>query len=58
MRQNVALYKNHAAGTMPPTQQPDDAMETDQDDSEDEAALEIPLEELIDELEALDMQED
>lgn len=53
----MALYKNHAAAITTSAQPPEEAMETDEDESGDEAALEIPLDELIDELDALDMQE-
>lgn len=58
VRQQVALYKSHAAeATTELGWAPGDTMEVDEDMSGEEAALEIPLEELIDELEGLDMQD-
>lgn len=58
VRQHVALYKNYGdPGTAQQGHSAIDTMDVDEDDTGDEAALEIPLEDLIDELEGLDMQD-
>lgn len=56
VRQHVSLYKNHGdQGTGQQGHALSDTMDVDV--SGDEATLEIPLEDLIDELEGLDMQD-
>lgn len=58
MRQQVALYKNqHAPSAALQSRVHEDTMDVDDDMSGDEAALEIPLDELIDELDALGVED-